>query len=72
MKHKLMMTMIVSALFCGCFTGCGKVAETEKYIAEQKMENMKVIRDLSAETFTCRMQEMERYVFRKRMVWTIF
>ena len=27
MKHKLMMTMIVSALFCGCFTGCGKVAD---------------------------------------------
>lgn len=36
MKHKLMMTMIVSALFCGCFTGCGKVAETEKYIVENQ------------------------------------
>ena len=28
--------MIVSALFCGCFTGCGKVAETEKYIVENQ------------------------------------
>lgn len=64
--------MVVSALVCGCFTGCSKVAETEKYIVEQKTENMRVIRGLSAETFTCRMQEMERYVFRKRMVWTIF
>ena len=36
MKHKLMMTMIVSALFCGCFTGCGEVAETEKYIVENQ------------------------------------
>lgn len=71
MKHKLMMTMIVSALFCGCFTGCSKVAETEKYIVEQKTENMRVIRGLSAETFTCHMQAMEQYVFQKKMVWTI-
>ena len=28
--------MVVSALFCGCFTGCGKVAETEKYIVENQ------------------------------------
>lgn len=28
--------MIVSALFCGCFTGCGEVAETEKYIVENQ------------------------------------
>ena len=63
--------MIVSALFCGCFTGCGKVAETEKYIVEQKTENMRVIRGLSAETFTCQMQAMEQYVFQKKMVWTI-
>ena len=42
-----------------------------KYIVEQKMENMKVIRGLSAETFTCHMQAMEQYVFQKKMVWTI-
>ena len=28
--------MVVSALVCGCFTGCSKAAETEKYIVENQ------------------------------------